>query len=257
MIHTVYKTINNLNDKYYIGVHTCNCENTCEYLGSGKALKLAIKKYGKENFSKTILAKFKKKKHAYMFERVIVDFRSPDSYNMCQGGEGGGKNSIPCIWNGVTYTSFKAAAEDLGISEALFNKWYRGISKPSDKINFEFEGKTYASYASCGRKIGFSEANIRTWVKKGLTAIPDSSRGIEIFGVHYKTKLAAAKSLGVSPSTITNYCKNPNSFKGYYLIKGKKYLTQKQAADKLGVWPQTISKWIADPKNKKCIQVKP
>jgi len=48
----VYKTTNLINNKIYIGQEKGNDIN---YLGSGKILKLAIKKYGVENFKKEIL----------------------------------------------------------------------------------------------------------------------------------------------------------------------------------------------------------
>jgi group I intron endonuclease len=49
---SVYKTINLINNKIYIGKEKYS-SNT--YLGSGKILKLAIKKYGKDSFKKEIL----------------------------------------------------------------------------------------------------------------------------------------------------------------------------------------------------------
>jgi hypothetical protein len=48
MLYTVYRTVNQINQKFYIGVHkTMNPMDN--YLGSGKILGRAIKKYGKEN----------------------------------------------------------------------------------------------------------------------------------------------------------------------------------------------------------------
>lgn len=48
----IYLTRNNLNYKYYVGSH--NGKHNY-YYGSGIALKKAIKKYGKDNFTKTIV----------------------------------------------------------------------------------------------------------------------------------------------------------------------------------------------------------
>ena len=48
----IYKTTNLINKKIYIGQDTKNNPN---YLGSGKYFKYALKKYGKENFSKEII----------------------------------------------------------------------------------------------------------------------------------------------------------------------------------------------------------
>ena len=48
--HYIYLTIN---DMKYIGKHYGELDDS--YLGSGKILKRAIDKYGKENFTKSIL----------------------------------------------------------------------------------------------------------------------------------------------------------------------------------------------------------
>ena len=48
----IYKTTNLLNGRYYIGKDE---KNNPDYLGSGKILKLAINKNGRENFKKEIL----------------------------------------------------------------------------------------------------------------------------------------------------------------------------------------------------------
>ena len=51
----VYKTTNLINKKIYVGVHsTDNLDDW--YLGSGKRLLLAIRKYGKENFKREIIS---------------------------------------------------------------------------------------------------------------------------------------------------------------------------------------------------------
>jgi len=47
--HIVYKTVNILNNKFYIGVHK-STKLMDEYLGSGKWIGRSIKKYGRENF---------------------------------------------------------------------------------------------------------------------------------------------------------------------------------------------------------------
>ena len=52
----IYKTTNLINGKIYVGK---DVKNKPSYYGSGNLIKLAIKKYGKENFKKEILEECK------------------------------------------------------------------------------------------------------------------------------------------------------------------------------------------------------
>lgn len=89
MVFTVYKIINKLNEKYYIGVHKTTNPNDA-YMGSGIAIKNAIQKYGKENFEKEILLITEDKQTAYDLEKELtVDFDKSNTYNMKRGGVGG------------------------------------------------------------------------------------------------------------------------------------------------------------------------
>ena len=48
----LYLTENLINNKIYIGISRKNSINSINYFGSGKAIKLAIKKYGKKILKK-------------------------------------------------------------------------------------------------------------------------------------------------------------------------------------------------------------
>lgn len=86
-MYTVYKTVNLVNGKYYIGVHKTDNPND-GYLGSGKLIKAAIVKYGAESFNKQIIAIFDDKESAYLLEKELVTIEEL-SYNLKLGGEGG------------------------------------------------------------------------------------------------------------------------------------------------------------------------
>ena len=91
MNYIIYKTTNLLNGMYYIGCHqTSNLDDG--YLGSGKYLKNAIKKYGCTNFKFEILHSVNSKKEMFELERSIVNeslINDPLSYNLKIGGSGG------------------------------------------------------------------------------------------------------------------------------------------------------------------------
>ncbi len=86
-MYTVYKTVNLVNGKYYIGVHKTDNPHD-DYLGSGKLIKAAIAKYGTESFKKEIIAIFEDKESAYLIEKELVTIEEL-SYNLKIGGEGG------------------------------------------------------------------------------------------------------------------------------------------------------------------------
>lgn len=90
MFFTVYKTTNLINGKIYVGLHvTSNLED--DYLGSGSNLKLAVKKYGKENFKREYIKLCNSPEEMYELEANIVneDFvKRSDTYNMKTGGTG-------------------------------------------------------------------------------------------------------------------------------------------------------------------------
>src|SRR5208282_3356338 len=90
MLYTVYKTVNLINGKFYIGVHkTKNPDD--DYLGSGKYLQRAVAKHGPEKFRKTVLFIFENPKDAFDCERELVAIarRLKLCMNMKHGGEGG------------------------------------------------------------------------------------------------------------------------------------------------------------------------
>lgn len=89
--HFVYKTVNLVNGKYYIGVHsTSNLKDG--YLGSGTQLRRAIRKYGKGNFTIEILEYHLTRELLYEREREIVTkkvINDPLCMNLKMGGIGG------------------------------------------------------------------------------------------------------------------------------------------------------------------------
>lgn len=84
-----YKTTNLVNGKYYYGIHSTNNLND-GYMGSGNSLTAAIKKYGKDNFVKEIIADYPTRKEASDHEKLIVTIeliKLNECYNLRTGGD--------------------------------------------------------------------------------------------------------------------------------------------------------------------------
>src|SRR3990167_2537894 len=87
MAYLIYKTTNLVNGKHYIGSHKGTHNDS--YLGSGVALKAAIKKYGVENFKREVLFEADSAAEMYAKEAELI-ILGPDSYNLrLQNGRGG------------------------------------------------------------------------------------------------------------------------------------------------------------------------
>lgn len=89
MYGIIYLTVNKVNGKKYIGQHKCKTEND-SYIGTGKTLKKAIEKYGRENFERHTLYKADSPEELDNMEIAFIKvFRATernDFYNIAEGG---------------------------------------------------------------------------------------------------------------------------------------------------------------------------
>lgn len=88
--YILYCTVNLINGKLYVGAHCTNCLND-GYLGSGKLLHHAIKKYGRDNFVRVNLEYFNNADDLFLRENQLVNKNIVDSdefYNIALGGTG-------------------------------------------------------------------------------------------------------------------------------------------------------------------------
>ena len=91
MYYAIYKIVNQIDGKFYIGSHKTKDLND-NYMGSGKYLKRAIEKYGLDKFTKEILFVYDNPEQMYAKEAEIVneDFLvTENTYNLKVGGFGG------------------------------------------------------------------------------------------------------------------------------------------------------------------------
>lgn len=87
--------------RYYVGIRSCPAGLTpatdTAYLGSGRAIRLAVAKHGRAAFSKTVLDTFENRDEAADMERALVGLataNSPHLYNLKEGGEEPGSGRV-------------------------------------------------------------------------------------------------------------------------------------------------------------------
>ena len=89
----VYQIENLINQNKYIGFSSKTPETSLNYYGSGNLINKAIKKYGKENFTKTILKEFESIDEARKYEEYLIEYhdaiKNTEYYNLTKGGNGG------------------------------------------------------------------------------------------------------------------------------------------------------------------------
>ena len=95
MNHYVYEITNLINGKKYIGKRSCHCPiEDDKYMGSGKLIKKAHKKYGIENFKKNVLYICESDALAYAKEKELIEsveaWNNDMYYNLDGGGRGTG-----------------------------------------------------------------------------------------------------------------------------------------------------------------------
>ena len=134
---------------FYIGAHqTKNLDDG--YIGSGKILKHAIAKYGKENFKSEILYLLSSKEEMFSLEREIVNeafVNDPLTYNLKIGGSGGNPGIVGAF-TGRTHTAeTKEKMRQASLKQITTDEKRRKLSKPRskevvDRISKSLTGRT-------------------------------------------------------------------------------------------------------------------
>ena len=139
--------------KCYVGIHT---RGQKAYLGSGIVLKLAIRKYGRENFVREDVVTFATIRKGLALERCwirVLGTKVPNGYNLNDGGEG---NFNPC-----QAVRDKISAAGIGNTKGKGHKW-------SDEQRARMIGNTYGKGHKCSdeqraKMIGNTYAKGKHW----------------------------------------------------------------------------------------------
>ena len=148
----VYRTENKVNGNFYYGVTN---GNNPDYLGGGKLLLKAIKKYGRSNFVMRTVKEFDNIEDCFNLEKLIVDqdlVDRDDCYNLKLGGEGGTGNTF---WIGRKHT------------DETRKKMSKSQSGKSQYIKtYQYDGKSFVGYKELMEYTGKSKTGIQWLIKK-------------------------------------------------------------------------------------------
>lgn len=237
-IWILYRTTNNVNGKIYVGVHkVADTWDSRKYLGSGNAIKTAIKKYGRDNFTRTTLAEFNSAEEAFKAEYAMVTdefVNRPDTYNISLGGLGGVKGTPEMIARASNSRRGKVCSEEhrAKISAALKGKTFSDEHKAKlsiartgmkmteatkEKLRARLKGNQYTkgSTVSAETKAKISAANkgrvlSAETIANRTGAKHYRSMPVLINGEYYESVSAAAKAVGKHVTTTLHRIKNTN-----------------------------------------------
>ena len=148
----VYLTTCKINNKKYIGMCSHEKLDKEKYLGSGKYLKNAIKRYGKDNFIREILEECATKKELAQAEASwIAKYNATDNsefYNLLAGGYGGDPKIIKSIWDSRTIEQRKEIGnkvsktrKKLGLAVGANNPMYGRSAITEKNLKWYTNGK--------------------------------------------------------------------------------------------------------------------
>ena len=213
-IHYCYRTTNSTTGDFYIGKRSTKLYSDWyadPYLGSGLRLNHAIKKHGKENFSKVILCYAETKDENAENEKMFLGdlWQRDDCYNLKAGGEGG---SGPCSEEAKRKMS--EAKKGKKLSEETKKKMSE--TKKGKKRSEEIKRKI--SKAHKGKK--HSKEHIKKMSEALKIPVVQYSKEGE-FIKEWDSATDAAEELGISRSNISTACRGRQKSSGGFVWRYK------------------------------------
>lgn len=176
----IYKTINLINGKIYIGQDRYN---NPKYYGSGIILRQSIKKYGKENFKKEIIDYCSTISELNTKEKYWIEYyhsyEKEIGYNLTKGGTGGALvgESLEKMTSALKGRKLSKEHKEK-ISKSLKDKnkgykngqyhkkpWNKGLTKQNSQKMLDISIKS--AFKNKGRKQSQEERNKRSLSMKG------------------------------------------------------------------------------------------
>lgn len=246
-IQYIYKTINLINGKIYIGKHNAkNIQNT--YLGSGVVLNYAIKKYGKNNFYKQILEICScedelNKKEKYWIN-ILNSQNKEIGYNITNGGSGAeGYKHNPEI---IKKLSENHASKKIGYVFPMQGK--KHTAKTKQKISMANKGKKRSEDVkkkmSESRKGKNNNMYGRKHTKESIKKMSEVKKG-KTFSDEHKRKISENHSRHNLGKTASKETREKISKNNARAMLGRKLSNQaKRKISKANTGKQAITKCI-------------
>lgn len=207
----IYLTTNNVNGKKYIG--QCSFQNRFwkTYLGSGKHLKQAVKKYGKENFSREILQYADTREELSVLEIEFISkynaVKDPSFYNVADGGyctRGylGKSHSDEYKKKMIEFSTNRPATDNMRVNMSSIGKKYGGFKHTeTHRLAIQKVG-----ISNKGRKASLEERLERSSAKSGKTLF-ENIIGISPDGeeFYFSTQFEIQRKFNIKFSRIYDY----------------------------------------------------
>lgn len=218
----IYITTNNVNGKKYIGQKKYYGNHEV-YIGSGVALKNAINKYDKENFTREIIENCKSKEDLDSREKYWIKYynatESEDFYNITSGGDGGfgsGKNSP---WYGKHLsetTKEKLSKMKTGENNPFYGKTHSDTVKKklSEKASSQRHSQETKEKMSKSMKENHADFNGRNNPRARKIKQYDLSKK---FIRYWDCAKEASKDLNINYSSIISCCTGKYKSSGGYI----------------------------------------
>lgn len=228
----IYRTINLINGKIYIGKRsTRKLPSEDNYKGSGKVISNAFKLYGKENFSKEILAYRNSEDEIYALEALYVtkvQVKSKQYYNIKEGGLGASKGSSNHFYGkpgkGLFSEKARQKAKEvnklkLGDKNHFYGKHHTDVTKKklseSAKLRIGNKNHFFTKTHSDLSKLKQSESKKNKFLSDpdySLKLSWSKSKGLYITPIGiYLSSVEASKSLGLSKAYLVSICTDKNT----------------------------------------------
>lgn len=214
----IYKITNNKNNKIYVGQTSTSLDNRWKrhlkialdinnkiYSDDGMIIYRAMRKYGVENFSISVIEDdIKTKKELNERESYWIDKYNcirPNGYNIRKGGDDCGSKSV-----------YKIDAKTNQIIEQ-----YISASEAAEKNNIDLSGLTKACRGETSGAGLFKWCYVENYNKEKINNVKFIKRKAPVYQLEFGTKnilkeydsiSAAAKEIGIDPSSINRVVNN-------------------------------------------------